>query len=258
MKKVVIFLFVLFMPILVDADSLLNLSCDKNKVDVGDQIICRLTSKIGEDYNIIKYDIMLSDGLSLIDVRSNYSDLWNVSMEEASASNAVSGMQEFGILLIKADKSGDMKINLNNIKYGIKNNLDSIKDLKDVSYDIKVISKDNYLKSIKIDGKDINDFDKNILNYKINTTKKEIDIECEKSNLFASIKGCEKISISEKSNKNIVPIMVTSESGALRTYILEFINEDVKDYSNSLDDVIIKNDKNDTIIFNFKKDIYYL
>ena len=150
MKKVVIFLFVLFMPILVDADSLLNLSCDKNKVDVGDQIICRLTSKIEEDYNLIKYDIMLSEGLSLIDVRSNYSDLWNVSMEEASASNAVSGMQEFGILLIKADKSGDMKINLDNIKYGIKNNLDSIKDLKDVSYDIKVISKDNYLKSIKI------------------------------------------------------------------------------------------------------------
>lgn len=257
MKKVVIFLFALFMPILVDADSLLSLSCDKNKVDVGDQIICRLTSKIGEDYNLIKYDIMLSDGLGLIDVRSNYSDLWNVSMEEASASNVVSGMQEFGILLIKADKSGDMKINVSNIKYGIKNNLDSIKDLKDVSYDIKVISKDNYLKSIKIDGKEISDFDKNILNYKINTTKKEIDIECEKSNLFASIKGCEKISISEKSNKNIVPIMVTSESGALRTYILEFINEDVEDYNNSLDDVIIKNDKNDTIIFNFKKDIYY-
>lgn len=258
MKKIIIFLFVLFMPVLVEADSFLSLSCDKNKVDVGDQIICRLTSKVDEDYDLIKYDISLSDGLSLIDVRSNYSDLWNVSFEEASANNLVSGLQEFGILLIKADKSGDMKISINNVKYGIKNNLDSIKDLKDVSYDIKVISKDNYLKMVKINGKEINDFDKNILNYKINTSKKEIDIECTKSDEFASVKGCEKISISEKSDKSIVPIVVTSESGSLRTYILEFINEEVEDINNkSLDDVIIKNDKNDTIIFNYKKDVYY-
>ena len=49
-------------------------------------------------------------------------------------------------------KSGDC----NNTSFHSLNS--SIKDLKDVSYDIKVISKDNYLKSIKIDGKEINDF----------------------------------------------------------------------------------------------------
>ena len=45
MKKIVIFLFVLFMPILVDEDNLLNLSCDKNKVDVEKKpiIIKRIT-----------------------------------------------------------------------------------------------------------------------------------------------------------------------------------------------------------------------
>ena len=62
-------------------------------------------------------------------VRSNYSNLWNVKNNESLSQNVVNGLQEFGILLFKADKSGDYSVKVSNISYWIYNS-EELKDVK--------------------------------------------------------------------------------------------------------------------------------
>lgn len=131
MKKFILLFTFLLLPKVVFADNEFLLSCDKNKINVNDQVICRLSFKSDDEYNYIKYDIAELDGLSLIDVRSNYSNLWNVKNNESLSQNVVNGLQEFGILLFKADKSGDYSVKVSNISYGIYNS-EELKDRKSV------------------------------------------------------------------------------------------------------------------------------
>ena len=90
MKKFILLFTFLLLPNVVFADNNFLLSCDKNKINVNDQVICRLSFKSDDEYNYIKYDIAELDGLSLIDVRSNYSNLWNVKNNESLSQNVVS------------------------------------------------------------------------------------------------------------------------------------------------------------------------
>ena len=100
MKKIILLFTFLLLPNVVFADNNFLLSCDKNKINVNDQVICRLSFKSDDEYNYNKYDIATLDGLSLIDVRSNYSNLWNVKNNESVSQNIVNGLQEFGILMV--------------------------------------------------------------------------------------------------------------------------------------------------------------
>ena len=90
MKKFILLFTFLLLPNVVFADNNFLLSCDKNKINVNDQVICRLSFKSDDEYNYIKYDIAELDGLSLIDVRSNYSNLWNVKNNESLSQNVSS------------------------------------------------------------------------------------------------------------------------------------------------------------------------
>ena len=257
MKKFILLFTFLLLPKVVFADNEFLLSCDKNKINVNDQVICRLSFKSDDEYNYIKYDIAELDGLSLIDVRSNYSNLWNVKNNESLSQNVVNGLQEFGILLFKADKSGDYSVKVSNISYGIYNS-EELKDVKEVSTKVKVISDDNFLKSIMINDVVIDDFDNNKFNYTYETDLSEINIEAISNNNFANVSGTGKISLTKHLERVVVPIIVTSESGACRAYILNIVNKKYVDNNidKKLEDLIIKNDASDTIIFNFKSEIY--
>ena len=257
MKKFILLFTFLLLPKVVFADNEFLLSCDKNKINVNDQVICRLSFKSDDEYNYIKYDIAELDGLSLIDVRSNYSNLWNVKNNESLSQNVVNGLQEFGILLFKADKSGDYSVKVSNISYGIYNSSE-LKEVKEVSTKVKVISDDNFLKSIMINGVVIDDFDNNKFNYTYETDLSEINIEAISNNNFANVSGTGKITLTKHLERVVVPIIVTSESGASRAYILNIVNKKYVDNNidKKLEDLIIKNDAGDTIIFDFKSEIY--
>ena len=257
MKKFILLFTFLLLPKVVFADNEFLLSCDKNKINVNDQVICRLSFKSDDEYNYIKYDIAELDGLSLVDVRSNYSNLWNVKNNESVSQNIVNGLQEFGILLFKASKSGEYNLKVTNISYGIYDSSE-LKDVKEVSTKVKVISDDNFLKSIKINDVEIKDFDINKFNYTYETDLSEINIEAISNNNFANVSGAGKITLTKHLERVVVPIIVTSESGASRAYILNIVNKNYVDNNmdKTLDDLIIKNDAGDTIIFDFKSDIY--
>lgn len=257
MKKIIVILSFILLPIVVFADNNFNLTCDNNKLNIGDQVICRISLKSDSEYNYIKYSINEIDGLSLIDVRSNYSNLWKVSNSEGLSENIVNGLQEFGILLFKAEKSGEYNLNISNISFGMYDS-DKLEEIKDVNYKIKVISNDSYLKNIKINDKDIEDFDKNKFNYFYETDLEEIKIEGIINNEFSSIKGNTKVTLNKTNEKVVVPIIVTSESGASRAYVIEVINKNFIDnkIDKNLEDLTIKNDSGDTLLFDFKSDVY--
>lgn len=257
MKKFLLIFTFLFLPNMVFADNEFKLACDNSKLNIGDQVICRISLKSDSEYNYIKYNINEIDGLSLVDVRSNYSNLWKVGNSEALSENIVNGLQEFGILLFKADKSGEYNLSISNISFGMYES-ENKEEIKDVSYKIKVISNDNYLKSIVINDTQIDDFEKNKFNYVYETDLDDIKIEGIANNEFSNIKGNTKVSLNKNNEKVVVPIIVTSESGASRAYVIEVINKNFVDnkIDKNLEDLIIKNDSGDTLIFNFKSDVY--
>lgn len=254
MKKLILFIFIITSPLAVFADKG-NISCDKKEINVGEQLVCRLSVDSLNEYNTINYNIKDIEGLSLVDVRSNYNDLWKVDNNKAYASSIVNGLQEFIILLFKADKDGIYKIEINNINFGLYDS-DTMTNIDDLYYDIKVISKDNYLNDIKINNESIENFNKNTLYYEIDTLESEVEIEGILSNEFAKISGNGKVKINDE--KTVVVLEVTSESGILKSYIIVINNLNYKENNtdNPLKDVIIKNNLGDTILIDFKSDIY--
>lgn len=245
-----------FLPLFVFADSG-KISCDKSEVNVGEQIVCRLSVDSLSEYNVINYTIKDVDGISLVDVRSNYSDLWKVDSSSAYASSIVNGLQEFGILLFKADSDGVYSVGVSDISFGMYDS-DSMISVDDLSYDIKVISKDNYLSDIKINGESLENFNKNTLFYEIDTFDSEIDVEGIVSNEFAKISGNGKIKIGENDEKVVVVLEVVSESGIYKSYVVTVNNMNYKDNNvdRNLKDVIFKNNLGDTLLINFKSDVY--
>ena len=257
MKKFIFFLVLFFgFGLVVNADDSLIIKCDDNKINVGEQLICRLSVSYSKNYDMVNYKIEIEDGISLVDIRSNYNGLWTVNKDRASASSVVSGLQEFGILLIKAKEYGEYKININNIEVV---NGDKSFALEDVSTSIKVISKDNYLNDIKINGESIEDFDKNNLKYSYETDLEELDIEVSTVSEFATVSGDGKIKISNNSKVTFIPIKVMSESGAVRSYIIEVINKSFEDnkLDKELKDIVIKDNNDKVVDFKLKSGVYY-
>lgn len=245
------------MPLSVFAADKVGINCDKKEVNVGDQVVCRLSINSNNEYNVIKYNIEEIDGLNLVDVRSNYSNLWKVNEESATSSSIVNGLQEFGILLFEATKDGVFNIDINNIEFGIYNS-ESLNKLENISYEVKVLSQDNYLSDIKINGESLSNFNKNTLFYDIDVSESEVDIEAILSNKYAKVVGDGKITISENDQRVVVVLAVTSESNILRSYVITLNNLNYKNNNDDifLKDIFLKNDSGDTLLVDFKSDVY--
>lgn len=250
-------LFIMFLPLGVFAADKASINCDKKEVNVGDQVVCRLSINSSSEYNVVKYNIESMDGFNLVDVRSNYSNLWKVNGEGATATSIVNGLQEFGILLFEATSDGIFNVNINNIEYGVYND-ESLKKLDNISYGIKVLSQDNYLTDIKINGVSLSDFNKNSLFYDVDVSDSEVDIEGVLSNKYAKLDGNGKVTISENEEKVVVVLAVTSESNTLRSYVITLNNLNYKDSEDDvyLKDISLKNDLGDSLLIDFKSDVY--
>ena len=183
MKKVIIFLIlILLMPLNINAKTNdFELSCEKESFKEFEDFTCR--TKISGDfsYDKITFDVELSDGIILNEVRSNYTALWNVTNKKNTITakinekDLVTGTQEFGILLFSLSEYGNQKINIKNIVLtNSKENKTLILD--DAKVDIKIESSENKLKEITIDGEKISSFSPNTSSYYIESLKEELEI----------------------------------------------------------------------------------
>ena len=269
MKKWVVLLILLF-PLYVYAAKNNNeknvikditMVCDKvDKINLNENIICRVSLNAAFVYDKISFKILNTEGIQIVDVRSNYEKRWSISKDNdkyvVSSSEKQSDLQEFGIILIKMVKSGKQDLVLDEISLE-NSDSENKKELDGISASLKVLSSDNLLKSICINGESLNGFNNEITEYKINIKDDEnIKIEAEANNEFAKINGIGEFKLSKETNRFIYPIEVLSENNIAKIYTLELVRDKISDTNLVLDDLNISDDKGNTILINFKPNVY--
>ena len=262
MKKIVLFLMLLFVPFVVKAEEV-SLTCDKvDKINLNDEIICRLSVNSDFVYDKINFKILNTEGINTIDVRSNYEKRWSINKDNnlysASSKEIQSDLQEFGIILLKAVKSGVQDLTIDEIS--LENTVDNEKkELTSVNTSIKIISSDNLLKSITVNDKEIDNFDVNKNKYVVTIDNEEsIKIDALSNNEFAKVEGIGEFKLSSKVSKFVYPIEVISEDNISKIYVLEVQRKNIKDngIDKNIESINVKNDKGNTLLINFKPNVY--
>ena len=258
-------IFFLTIPLIVFADEEVKeefvIVCDAEKINLNEQLVCRISVNDNQiSFNQVNYNINVSDGLSIVDVRSNYDKIWKVTKDGAISKEEVTGLQEFGILLLKGISSGEKEINISNIV--IKNESTSAeKTIKDVNAKVKVISDDNYLNDIIINDESLKKFDskKTSFTYHIDKDATKIKINVVPSNEYSKINGAKEYTLSLNNGSFLIPIEVISENGNTKIYTINVVRDNF--VSNNIDkklkDLKITNNKGNVILINFKPDVYH-
>ena len=262
MKKYLVVLMLLFVPFVVKAEEV-SLTCDKvDKINLNDEIICRLSVNSDFVYNKINFKILNTEGINTIDVRSNYEKRWTLNKDNnfysATSSEMQSDLQEFGIILLKAVKSGVQDLTIDEISLENTDNNEK-KELPSKNVSLKIISSDNLLKSIIVNDKEIDNFDVNKNKYIISINDEEsIKINAISNNEFAKVKGTGEFKLSSNVSKFIYPIEVLSEDNIAKIYVLEVQRSNIKDngIDKSIESINVKNDKGNTLLINFKPNVY--
>lgn len=259
-KKFFFLISFLLFPIMVFAKDEFVLTCDKGKYYIDDQFICRVSINQEVAYDEIDFNYEFDDGIELVDVRSNYEKVWQITNDKQTISAKTksdtqeSGLQEYGILLFKAKKDGIHSIKLTNIKS--KNSSDNTELTYDnVNSDIKIISTNNNIKEIKINGKVLEGFTNTEKLYSLQSSDEKINIDVTLENEFATVTGAGDYTFAKDSNELIVPITVLSENGNQKVVLIRFYRNDNKQDA-SLKSIIIKDNKNNNLIIDFKPDVY--
>lgn len=278
MKKVFLFLILLIFPFtIIEAKETKKASktnetkiedkfiieCDAGKYYVGDQVICRTTINSSYSYNKMSFKLETDSGLKVVDVRSNYEQRWSINIKDNIVTSKTkeqlqNGLQEFGIILIDALQSGELPIKVKNIVLENTKTKDTLK-LADTETKLKIISSDNELKEILIDGIGIDDFTPDKTTYNIDVKAEDkIKIEAFTKNEFATLDGVGEFEIDKKNSKTIIPIEVVSESGNSKIYTIIINNTDFKDdgIDKTIDSILLKNSKGDVILYNYTPDVF--
>lgn len=259
-KKFFFLISFLLFPIMVFAKDEFVLDCDKGNYYIDDQFICRVSINQEAGYDEIDFNYEFGDGIELVDVRSNYEKVWQITNDKqvisakTKSDTQESGLQEYGILLFKAKKDGVLSIKLTNKKS--KNSTESAeKTYDDVTAEVKIISTNNSVKDIKINGKTLDGFSNTEKLYNIETTEEKVSIEVETENEFATVTGNGDYTFDKDSNELIIPIKIISENGNQKIIILRFYKQD-NVQEGTLKSIIIKDNKNNNLILDFKQDVY--
>lgn len=245
------------------AENEISLTCDKDeKININEEIICRVAVNSNFLYNKINFEVLNTEGIQVIDIRSNYDKRWKVAKNDniisVSSNEIQSDLQEFGIILIKAVKSGEQDLTLDNLTLENEETTE-IKEIDGINKKLKIVSSDNLLKNITVNEKELLGFDSNKTNYTIKIDNEDtIKIGAESNNEFASINGIGEFKLSDKISKFVFPITVVSEDNISKVYVINVVRNNVSEISSEtvLDNLIIKNDKGNTLLINFKPNVY--
>lgn len=248
-------------PLMVNADDF-KLTCDQNKLNINDEFTCRVAVNTSANFNQITFKLNLPDGISLVDTRSNYEQLWEIKNANNIITSATknkeieTGLQEFAILLLKATTSGNKIINLSDIKItNLNDNSDKIFD--NVESSLKVISVNNNVKEVKINDQVYSDFNNRNDSFKITTMETKLKIDVVAEDEFAKVYNNNTYDFDAKNNELIIPISIESESGNYKIFYFDFIHNNiaVNDIDKSLESIIIKDNNGNNILFNYNPKI---
>ena len=173
MKKYLLFIFLLLLPLNVEAKDQFIIKCDQATFKEFEDFACRTNVETVFEFNKITFELELSKGISLDEVRSNFTGLWEISADKnlitAKTKNniLVSELQEFGILLLSTMDYGEQRIKIKNIT--LTNSIDNTtQSLANAETEIKILSSENQLKNIYLNSEAISKFNSEIYTYKVN------------------------------------------------------------------------------------------
>ena len=263
MKKYFLLMFLLLLPLNVAAKDNLILNCDQYTFKEFENFTCRTSVNTSFEFDKISFEVDLSKGISLNEVRSNYTGLWklsinkNIIIAETRNSAIVSGLQEFGILLLSTMEYGNQQINLNNITL-INSSENKTLNIEETNKEIKILSSENKLKNIYIDGTKIERFNSEIYVYKINIEKNQniVNITADSTDENSKITGIGEIEIESNNKITVAPIIAKSESGVNRIYYVYLIKEDIKEDNIKVSSIELKDNKKNLIDFKFNPEVY--
>lgn len=137
----------------------------------------------------------------------------------------------------------------------------AMKSLAPVTKNLKVKSSDNTLTGIKVNGKTIEEFSSDILEYNVNVESKieTVKIQATTHSSKATFKeGFGNREVPVNYGGNVVTIVVVSESGVEKTYTLNIVREDTRSTDTTLssitvDGVVVPNFKSSTYKYTVKK-----
>lgn len=232
-------MFLLVIPLNVEAESKLTLECDNNNV-AGETLSCIVKSSSDIAYNKLESNIELPNSASVTFKATSgiTGTISNNKLIVTSTSNIPNG--NLGTLQIKfsSDTTGNNVIKLSNIK--IFNNQEEVDITSDVSATVKVKSTVNTLSSLTLEDCGSCSlspaFKENLTIYIVNTESNKITFNA-KANGNAKIVGAGTKTLTKDSET--FRIIVTSEVGESREYSITVKRNIKKSNDNALKELSI-------------------
>ncbi len=210
-----------------------TLSCDKSVLKVGDVVTCTFKgSGSAGGVTSLSANVKLSDNLSLATI---------------STSNIWQGNGEGGKIMLYTDVAKDGSFDIATFKVNVNGNVDGsfIKVDDVIFYDenyqkvplsagihnVRSGSSNNNLSSLSVSNATIN-FSKDTTTYNINSSDTSMTISATAEDSRAKVSGVGKVNINYGNNK--YNIVVTSEVGTTKTYVINVYREDTRSKVNTL------------------------
>ena len=182
----------------------LSLSCPKEVEPLNENIICKINAKI------------TNGPITLSSVKVYYDKPLIYGKSTLKDGNTFgNGNREIGTIRLKSSSaSGTASVNLIfNVKYG-----DGSFNAETANANIKVVSKVNTLKLIKVDGTAVSGFNKDTTSYKMNINREKVYITAVKQDGREKVTGTGEKNLKCGSNK--IQVTATSEAGNSKKYTL--------------------------------------
>jgi len=233
-----IFLF-LFSPFCVFAINDVSIVCDSTRLAIGDETTCSL---VANNLNFTAVDVTgkVSVGSNLSIINSSYDNGVWMSLDSIFSvtdinlmrqSNTFASNLTIATFRIKANNNidGNSYIRFTNVAIG-NSNYDSVPlNCNPVNFTFK--SNINTLSSLVVDGKSIN-FSSDKTTYSIDVDEPSINISAIATDPSAIISGIGTINLNY--GKNTINVVVTAESGAVKTYTINVNRKDNRSSNNNL------------------------
>ena len=235
----------------------INLTCDKNSLKAGESTSCYISGSINEEVSSVDIKLTADSGLKISDINVNSPWQGNGENDRLQLYTENNLKNDFSIATFKItaeSSSGSKYIKLSNIVL-------SDKDFKSTTFnsvqkEIKILSSENTLKSISINGKELEYFSANTETYTLNVDQNisEITIGATATSTSSTVSGdVGKKTINSGTNKFV--IKVTSETGSVKNYTINVVKKDNRELKNlSINDISIDLSSG---VYNYVIDVKY-
>ena len=250
MKRKILFIILLYFvifPIFVSAeDSGIFIKCDKSNLNASDSTECLITGKSSSDVTAVSATLKAGSSISFESFKPSSKwvgdDISNGKID-VYTSDDISGDFKIGILKIKV-KDGvyniDDSIQLKDVLYY--NSSYNSYSVESTNFNIRIINNDSKLKSLTIEGIDLNPkFSSDTFKYTAVTSSDSINIVAQANDSKAKISGVGVISL--KNGINNIEIIVEAENGNKTTYSIEINAKLSNDDNNSSTSNTVNNNK---------------